>query len=33
MKKEVGEDTWYFYFDPLTYAMEVYQFYHEEEKK
>lgn len=31
-EKEVGEDTWYFYFDPLTYAMEVYQFYHEEEK-
>ena len=31
-KKEVGEDTWYFYFDPSTYAMEVYQFYHEEEK-
>ncbi len=31
-EKEVGEDTWYFYFDPSTYAMEVYQFYHEEEK-
>ena len=31
-EKEVGEDTWYFYFDPFTYAMEVYQFYHEEEK-
>ena len=31
-EKEVGEDTWYFYFDPLTYAMEVYKFYHEEEK-
>ncbi len=29
---EVGEDTWYFYFDPETYAMEVYQFYHEESK-
>ncbi|MCK0161043.1 DUF6503 family protein [Allomuricauda sp. F6463D] len=27
---EVGEDTWYFYFDPTTYAMEVYQFYHDE---
>ena len=31
-EKEVGEDTWYFYFDSTTYAMEVYQFYHEEEK-
>tara|TARA_B110000091_G_C13809884_1_gene474482 strand:+ start:846 stop:1553 length:708 start_codon:yes stop_codon:yes gene_type:complete len=26
-KKEVGSDTWYFYFDPKTYAMEVYQFF------
>ena len=24
---EVGSDVWYFYFDPKTYAMEVYQFY------
>jgi len=24
---EVGKDTWYFYFDPETYAMEVYQFF------
>ena len=31
-EKEVGKDTWYFYFDPATYAMQVYQFYHEEEK-
>ncbi len=31
-KKEVGGDTWYFYFDPLTYAMEIYQFYHNEAK-
>lgn len=31
-EKEVGEDTWYFYFDPNTYAMEVYQFYHDESK-
>jgi len=23
----VGSDIWYFYFDPETYAMEVYQFY------
>ena len=28
----VGKDTWYFYFDPKTYAMEVYQFYHDESK-
>ena len=27
---EVGKDTWYFYFDPKTYAMEVYQFFHNE---
>ena len=30
--KTVGEDTWYFYFDPKTYAMEVYQFFHDESK-
>ncbi len=29
---EVGNDTWYFYFDPETYAMEVYQFFHDETK-
>lgn len=29
---EVGKDTWYFYFDPSTYAMEVYQFFHDETK-
>lgn len=23
----VGSDVWFFYFDPITYAMEVYQFY------
>jgi len=28
----VGKDTWYFYFDPATYAMEVYQFFHDESK-
>jgi hypothetical protein len=28
----VGGDTWYFYFDPLSYAMEVYQFFHDESK-
>ena len=31
-KEAVGEDTWYFYFDPVTYAMEVYQFYHDQSK-
>lgn len=30
--EEVGNDIWYFYFDPTTYAMEVYQFFHEEIK-
>ena len=25
--KTVGKDTWYFYFNPKTYAMEVYQFF------
>ncbi len=30
--EDVGEDIWYFYFDPSTYAMEVYQFYHDETK-
>ncbi len=30
--EEVGKDVWYFYFDPTTYAMEVYQFYHDESK-
>ncbi|WP_298779829.1 DUF6503 family protein [uncultured Polaribacter sp.] len=25
--KEVGKDTWYFYFGQKTYAMEVYQFF------
>jgi len=30
-KEPVGKDTWYFYFDPATSALEVYQFYHDEE--
>lgn len=30
--ENVGKDVWYFYFDPATYAMEVYQFYHDEQK-
>ena len=28
----VGEDIWYFYFVTNTYAMEVYQFFHDESK-
>ncbi|MFN0728597.1 DUF6503 family protein [Polaribacter gochangensis] len=31
-KKEVGKETWYFYFNPITFAMEVYQFFHDESK-
>ncbi|WP_281541986.1 DUF6503 family protein [Maribacter aestuarii] len=30
--ESIGNDTWYFYFDPKTYAMEVYQFFHDESK-
>ncbi|ALM08307.1 aspartyl-tRNA synthetase [Sediminicola sp. YIK13] len=30
--EDVGGDSWYFYFDPLTYAMEIYQFFHDESK-
>ncbi|MFT6869568.1 MAG: hypothetical protein ACJAYY_001984 [Paraglaciecola sp.] len=30
--KEVGKDTWYFYFDPKSYAMEVYQFFKDESR-
>ena len=30
--KEIGKDTWYFYFNPKTYAMEVYQFFKDESK-
>ena len=29
-EKEIGGDIWYFYFDPETYAMEVYQFFRDE---
>nr|WP_321234565.1 DUF6503 family protein [uncultured Psychroserpens sp.] len=25
--KDVGSDVWFFYFDPKTYAMEIYQFF------
>ncbi|TMM58715.1 hypothetical protein FEE95_04600 [Maribacter algarum] len=31
-EEEVGGDIWYFYFDPKTYAMEVYQFFRDESK-
>lgn len=31
-EKEIGKDTWYFYFNPKTYAMEVYQFFKDETK-
>lgn len=30
--EKVGKDTWYFYFNPKTYAMEVYQFFKDESK-
>lgn len=30
--ESVGKDTWYFYFDKNTYALEVYQFFHDESK-
>lgn len=29
--KTVGSDIWYFYFDPNTYAMEIYQFFKTDE--
>ncbi|MBE0390615.1 DUF6503 family protein [Flavobacterium sp. PL002] len=28
----VGKDAWYFYFDTKTYALKVYQFYHDQKK-
>lgn len=28
--EEVGKDIWYFYFNPDNYALEAYQFYHNE---
>jgi hypothetical protein len=31
-EQTIGKDTWYFYFDPSTYAMEAYQFFHDESK-
>ncbi len=29
--ESVGSDVWYFYFDPTTYAMEIYQFFKTDE--
>jgi len=29
--KEVGTDIWYFYFNPETYALEIYQFFRTDE--
>ena len=29
---EVGKDVWYFYFNPQSYAMQGYRFYHDESK-
>jgi len=31
-EKGVGTDVWYFYFNPKSYALEIYQFYHDEAK-
>ena len=31
-EEAIGNDIWYFYFNPETYAMEVYQFFHDEAK-
>jgi len=28
----IGGDSWYFYFDPITYQLRHYQFYHNESK-
>jgi hypothetical protein len=30
--EKVGKDTWYLYINPVNYAMEIYQFYHDEAK-
>lgn len=30
--EEVGKDRWYFYLNTETYALEIYQFFHEESK-
>jgi hypothetical protein len=31
-EKEVGEDTWYFYFDKNSFQLKRYQFFHDESK-
>jgi hypothetical protein len=31
--EDVGSDIWYFYVNPETYAVEAYQFYHDEDKQ
>jgi len=30
--QEVGDDVWYFYFNPNNYELELYQFFHDETK-
>ena len=30
--KDVGNDIWYFFFDPKTFALKRYQFFHDESK-
>ncbi|PQJ32907.1 hypothetical protein BST92_13680 [Nonlabens arenilitoris] len=30
--ENVGSDVWYFYFDPTTYKMEIYQFFKRDQK-
>jgi len=29
-KEDVGSDIWYLYINPQTFAVEIYQFYHDE---
>lgn len=31
-REDIGKDTWYFYFNPETYALEAYQFFKDESK-
>ena len=31
-EEEVGDDIWYFYFNPTTNALEAYQFFHDKSK-
>lgn len=32
-REPVGKDNWYFYFDPNTFQLKAYQFFHKEEEK